>query len=47
MGLVRTRNVEKDGIISQNVSTWLSPIVNVPKKAQLGQQPQRHLCVDN
>ena len=38
--------LEKAGIISPRVSSWLSPIVILPKKAQLGEQPQRNFCTD-
>ena len=38
--------LEEVGIISLSVSSWMSPIIIVPKKAQPGEQHQKHLCVD-
>ena len=38
--------LEKAGIISETAFPSSSSIVIVPKKAQTGDQPQKHLCVD-
>ena len=45
MGPRRTGNV-KEGRNYISVSTWLNPIVIMPKKAELGEQLQKCLCVD-
>ena len=37
---------EKVGVITRSVSPWVSPIVIVPKKMELGEPPRRRLCVD-
>ena len=37
--------LEKDGIISQSVTPWSSPIVIMPTKAQDREHPEKHLCV--
>ena len=41
-----TRDVGKTETISLRVYSWFSPVDIVPEKAQPGEQPQMHLCVD-
>ena len=33
-------------IVLESVFLWLSPIFVVPKKSQLGEQPQKHIYVN-
>ena len=46
MGLEELEVLEKAGIISQCVTSWLRSIVIVPKEAQLGEQTEKCSCVE-
>ena len=38
--------LEKAGVITRSVSPWASPIVIVPKRTALGEQPKKRLYAD-